>query len=104
MTYNPTEDFAYDKTIIVNVKVADSSDQANYLNYSYRLYTPASDEVWFTEEYPDRCTRGLSPYSSVRFVVLGTGSGVDRDTIRVQILEQDKTDEVDIVPIVYRIS
>jgi len=104
VTYTPIKPFSYGKTVVVNVKVADASNQVNYLNDSYRLYTPQSSDVWFTEEYPQRCTRGLSPYSSVRFVVLGTGDGVDRDTIRVQILERDKTDEVNIVPIIYRIS
>jgi hypothetical protein len=104
VTYTPIDNFNYNKTVIVNVKVADASAQQNYLNDSYRLYTPESADVWFTEEYPKRCTRGLSPYSSVRFVVLGAGDGVDRETIRLQILEQDKTDEANIVPIIYRIS
>lgn len=104
VTYDPPENFGFEKTVAVNVKVADSSDNANYLNDGYRFYTPSSSDVWFTEMSPEKCVRGVSPYSSVRFVVLGNGNGVDRDTIRLQILERDKTDEASFVPIIYRIS
>jgi hypothetical protein len=104
INYDPSSNFPYNKTMTVNVKVADLSPYDNYLNDGYKFYTARSSAVWFTEETPGRCTRGVSPYSGVRFVVLGAGDGVDRDTIRLQIFEKDKTNESSIVPIVYRVS
>lgn len=104
INYTPPANFSFNKEIIVNVKVADSSSNANYLNNSYRFYTASSSSIWFTDMVPGQCKRGLSPYSSVRFLVLGGGNGVDRDTIRVQILERDKTSESSVVPVIYRVS
>ena len=90
--------------MLVNVKVDDLSSNENLLNDSYRFYTALSDEVWYTGFEPGNCKRGVSRYSSIRVLVLGAGSGVDEDTIKVQVLNRDSTDLFDIVPIVYRIS
>lgn len=104
VTYDPASNFQFGKSILVNVKVADASENANLLNDSYRFYTAVSDEVWYDDFYPGICKRGIPRYSSIRLVVLGGGSGVDQDSIRVQVLEKEATDRFNIVPIVYRIS
>jgi hypothetical protein len=104
VTYSPTVDFQYNKSILVNVNVADASPNANFLNDSYRFYTALSDEVWYRNFEPRECKRGMPRYSSIRLVVLDAGGGVDRDSIRVQVLEREATDRFTVVPIVYRIS
>lgn len=104
VTYVPSEDFKYNKSVLVNVKVNDLSSYENLMNDSYRFYTALSDEVWYDDFEPGLCKRGMPRYSSIRFLVLDAGGGVDRDSIRVQVLEREATDKFTVVPIVYRIS
>ncbi len=104
VTYNPSNDFYYNKSIQVGVKVKDLSEQNNYLNDTYRFYTVESDDVWFTEFQPDTCKRGINPNTNISFLALGAGSGVDRDTIVVQVKGKDVTDRLNLLPVIYRIS
>lgn len=104
VNYLPTVPFSFDKMMIVNVKVSDSSENRNYLNDSYRFYTPKSSDVWFADVHPKKCSRGVSPFSSVNFLILGGGNGIDEDTIKVQISELNRTNEVSIVPVIYRLQ
>ena len=102
VTYDPTEDFYFNKEVTVHVQVNDASGFANQLNDSYRFYTKESDDVVFTDFNPAVCKRGMPKFSDVSFLALGGGGGVDRDTIRVQIHDRDFDDRVTIVPVVYR--
>ena len=104
VTYNPSNDFYYDKSVQVGVKIKDLSEQNNYLNDTYRFYTVESDDVWFTEFQPDTCKRGINPNTNISFLALGAGSGVDRDTIVVQVKGKDVTNRLNLLPVIYRIS
>jgi len=104
VTYSPSSNFYYDKSVQVQVMVRDASDNENWMNDSYRFYTVESDDVWFTGFQPGVCKRGINPDSIISFLALGGGSGVDRDTIVVQIQGHDVTDDSSIVPVIYRIS
>lgn len=53
---------------------------------------------------PGACKRGLARFTDVSFLALGIGSGIDRDTLRLQVREKDVTDQSTIVPVIYRIS
>jgi hypothetical protein len=102
VTYNPAENFYFDKEVTVHVQVNDLSGSANQLNDSYRFYIEESDAVVFTGFDPALCKRGLPRFTDVSFLALGDGGGVDRSTIRVQIHDRDFNDEVTIIPVIYR--
>jgi len=104
VTYTPSTNFFFDKRITVGVIVDDLTDYDNWLNDRYAFYTIESDEIYFTEFSPGACKRGLSRFTDVSFLALGIGSGVDRDTLRLQVREKDVTDQSTIVPVIYRIS
>jgi len=104
VTCNPSTNFFFGKKIEVGVMVGDLSDYDNWLNDRYAFYTIESDEVLFTEFLPGACKEGLSRFIDVSFVALGAGSGVDRDTLRLQVRDKDVTNESNIVPIIYRLS
>ena len=104
VTYTPSTNFFFNKRITVGVIVDDLTDYTNYLNDRYAFYTVESDDILFTEFLPGACKRGLSRFMDVSFVALGIGSGIDRDTLRLQVREKDVTDQSTIVPVIYRIS
>ena len=104
VTYNPTDNFFFGKRITVGVKVKDVSEFENWLNDRYAFYTAESDDILFTKFDPGLCKKGLSRFTDVSFVALGTGAGVDVSTLRLQVRERDVTDESTIVPVIYRIS
>jgi hypothetical protein len=104
VTYDPTTDFYYDKAITVSVKVSDSSENENTLIDSYRFYTAESYEIEIIALDPKVCRRGLPRFSDVSLLVLGQGSGVDLSSLRVQIHQQDVSDKVKILPVIYRVS
>lgn len=104
VTYSPTTDFFFDKRITVGVIVDDLTEYDNYLNDRYAFYTPESDDILFTALEPGMCKRGLSRFQDVSFLALGIGSGIDRNTLRLQIREKDVTDQSTIVPVIYRIT
>jgi len=106
--YKITCDLSYDlqfnKKYTVGVRVSDVSESRNRLRDSYRFFTAESGEPWFTGFDPRLCKRGMPRFTDVSFVVLGTGQGVDEETIRIQVHDQDVTDKSNILPIIYRIS
>jgi hypothetical protein len=97
-------DLQFNKEYTVGVRVPDVSDQRNKLRDSYRFFTAKSSSPWFTDFDPKLCKRGMPRFTDVSFAVLAAGHGVDEDTIRVQVHDQDVTDESSILPIIYRIS
>jgi len=104
ITYTPPTNFFFDKRITVGVIVNDLAEFDNWLNDRYAFYTAESDDIFFTALEPGICKRGLSRFTDVSFIALGIGSGVDRDTLRLQVREKDVTDQSTIVPVIYRIS
>jgi len=104
ITYDPTNDFYFNKEITVAVRVQDLSEFQNILVDSYRFYTTDSTDVWFTGFNPGICKRGFPRFADVEFLVLGYGSGVDIATLRVQVHKYDVSDKVTVLPVVYRIS
>jgi hypothetical protein len=104
VTYNPTVDFYYNKEITISVRVEDLSEFKNTLIDSYRFYTIVSSDILFTGFDPRVCKRGFPRFQDVEFLVLGDGSGVDKNTIRVQIRNQDVNDKIKILPVIYRTS
>jgi hypothetical protein len=97
-------DLQYGKEYSVGVRVSDISDSKNMLRDSYRFYTRESTAPWFTGFDPELCKRGMPRFRDVSFVVLGAGDGVDEQTIRIQVHDQDKTADSNIVPVIYRLS
>lgn len=104
ITYVPLEPFYYNKAVHVAVMVKDLSESNNWMNDTYRFYTAESDAVWFTGFEPEVCKRGITPNSIISFLALGTGSGVDKDTIVMQVQGKDVTNELKLIPVIYRIS
>lgn len=104
VTYNPIQDFYYNKEVTVHVRVKDSSVNENELSDSYRFYTVESGDILFTGFDPAKCKRGFPIFQDVSFLALGMGNGVDKDTLRVQIRQQDVDDKVNILPVIYRVS
>lgn len=104
VTCDLPNDLYYNKLYMVGVKVSDTSDYANTLRDSYRFYTVDGDSPWFVDFDPRMCRRGMPRFTDVSFTVLGTGHGVDPDTIRLQVHDHDVTDKSTIIPIIYRIS
>ena len=94
----------YDKAYSIGVIVSDISDSKNILRDSYRFYTKVSDLPWFTDFDPKLCKRGMPRFRDVSFLVLGSGDGVDKGTIKLQVHDKDVTDKSKIVPVIYRIS
>ena len=43
-------------------------------------------------------------FRDVSFIVLGGGDGIDPQTIRIQVHDQDVTDKSKITPVIYRVS
>ena len=97
-------DLQYGKDYSVGVRVQDISDNKNMLRDSYRFYTRHSEVPWFTDFDPKLCKRGMPRFRDVSFVVLGGGDGVDEQTIRIQVHDQDVTKKSKITPVIYRVS
>ena len=102
VTYTPSKNLYYEKTYKMSVKISDSSTNNNKLNDSWSFYTRESDGVVFVDFIPIKCKRGASRFSSVSVVALADGGGVDRDSIKLQVLDKDVA--VNKIPIVYRVS
>ncbi len=102
ITYTPPEDLYFGKNYRVTVKVKDLTPNDNILNDSYRFYTAESNGVIFVDPLPGLCKRGMSRFEDVSVIVLPTGTGVDGDTITMQVF--NKNVDPAIIPILYRIS
>jgi hypothetical protein len=106
--YKVTIDLPYElqfnKDYSVGVMVRDISENKNILRESYRFYTRYSEVPWFTDFDPKLCKRGMPRFRDVSFMVLGGGQGVDKETIRIQVHNQDVTEKSKIIPVVYRIA
>jgi len=102
VTYDPPQNFYYDKEVTVTVRVKDLSENENTLIDSYRFYTAASSDILFTGFDPRICKRGFNRFHDVSFLALGWGDGVDVATLRVQIHGKDVTNKVRYIPVVYR--
>lgn len=104
VTYDPSENFYYNKEITVSVKVSDSSENVNTMIDSYRFYTVESSEIDIIALDPRVCKRGLPRFSDISLLILGQGSGVDLSSLRVQIHQYDVSDKINILPVIYRVS
>lgn len=91
----------YGRDYIIQVIVEDNS--RNRLNYRYRFKTKSSDSNVFLDFYPDICFRGTGRFEDVKLAILNGGSGIDKDTIKLQVFNKDVTNKTKILPIVYRI-
>ena len=104
ITCDMSRDLQFDKNYIIGVKVADVSENYNFLRDSYRFYTAGSDAPWFIGFDPKLCKRGMPLFTDVSFMVLGAGNGVDEETIRLQVHGEDVIEKSNVLPIIYRIS
>lgn len=102
VTYTPPEPLYFGKEYKVAVKANDVSYQENRLNDSYYFYTVDSSGVYITDPTPGICKRGMQRFEDVSVVVLADGTGVDKDSIRMQVFNKDVSPKV--IPIIYRIS
>jgi hypothetical protein len=97
-------DLQYGKEYSVGVTAKDISENKNILRDSYRFYTRQSEVPWFTAFDPKKCLRGMPRFKDVSFIVLAGGDGIDPQTIRIQVHDQDVTDKSKITPVIYRVS
>jgi hypothetical protein len=99
-----SDELYFNKEYNVSVKVMDLSINQNYMNSHYRFFTVESDSIILEEIEPQACRWGFPLYNNVSFLALAAGSGVDGDSLRLQVHNYDVTDMSEIIPIVYRIS
>ena len=104
ISYTPYDNLLYEKEYIVSVKANDTSEEVNRLNDAYRFYTAESDGVILTDFVPGGCVYEKDRYHDVSFVALAGGNGIDGETLRIQVFQQDVTDRSKITPIIYRVS
>ena len=102
VTYDPPGGLNYGKEYRVGVKVQDTSEAKNLLNYSYVFYTANSAGIFITDIVPGACKKGMSLFQDVSAILLADGDGIDRDSIRLQVLNKDINPTI--IPIVYRVD
>lgn len=102
VTYTPPEPLYFDKTYKILVKVNDTSEYANRMNYSYKFYTASSSGVVIIDHQPRPCSRGTDRFEDVQLKLLAAGNGIDIDSLRLQVFNKDVHPNV--VPIIYRVS
>ena len=102
VTYTPPEDLYFDKDYKVTVKIQDTANNINRMNDSYTFFTSQSNGVLITDPTPGLCKRGMGRFQDVSAVVLAGGSGVDANTIRMQVFDKDVHPQI--VPIIYRLA
>jgi len=99
--YKPPVDLYFSKSYKVNVIVEDMSGNKNTMFDSYSFYTADSVGSMIINQKPGVCKGGMERFQDVSVLVLGAGSGVDKDSIRMQVFDKDV--KTNVVPIVYRI-
>lgn len=104
--YTPPVPFRYGEEVMVKVSCADFADQPNMMRTRYPFYIDLGYGIDFIVEAPLRCSWGVPRFNDVRFLALGTGGGIESESLRIQIHNKDVTDDPNttILPIVYRVS
>jgi len=102
--YTPATPFRYGEEVIVRVQCVDMAEQKNILRTSYPFYIDLGYDIDFIAEQPLRCEWGVPNFYDVRVLALGTGGGVDKSSLRMQVYGKDITDKSNILPIVYRVA
>ncbi len=104
--FNPPEDFYYNQTVEISLRISDASDNNNILYDMWRFYTVESEGPWFDPEsfVPKICSRGVyRKQNPVAFNVYEiNNTGIDESSILVYIGGKERN--VRLVPIIYRIS
>lgn len=104
VSYTPIIPLQYNKEFSINVKVSDRTVPPNWMNTSYRFFTVIGDGVYFINEIPLECERGVSRFSDVSVLALSSGGGIDLEKIRIQVQQKDVTNKSSMLPVLYRIS
>jgi len=104
--YTPPTPFRFGEEVIVRVQCIDHSEQANLMRVSYPFYIDPGDDIEFLAEQPLRCEWGVPRFSDVRMLALGTGGGIDAESLRLQIYGKDVTNDAEthVLPIIYRVA
>lgn len=104
--YTPPVPFRYGEEVMVKVSCVDFADQPNMMRVRYPFYIDLGCGIDFIAETPLRCSWGVPRFNDVRFLALGTGGGIESESLRIQIRNKDVTDDPNttILPIVYRVS
>jgi hypothetical protein len=104
--YTPPVPFRFGEEVIVRVQCIDQSEQANLMRVSYPFYIDPGDDIEFLAEQPLRCEWGVPRFSDVRMIALGTGGGIDAESLRLQIYGKDVTNDIEthVLPIIYRVA
>jgi hypothetical protein len=98
--YTPAADFFYDQRVELTMEVSDLND--NFAHDSYYFDTGSSSGPWFHGAFPRKCAEGIIIDSKVMLQVYGIDHGINTGTIVVKI--DRKTREIEMVPIIYRLS
>jgi len=100
VTYNPPSDFFYGQQVEIAIQVEDLND--NLAHDTYFFSTGESDGPFFHGAFPRKCAEGIIIDSKVMLQVYGIDHGIDTGSILVKI--DRKTREIEIRPIIYRLS
>ena len=108
IVYDTTDKFFYGATISVHVIVIDKSKHRNTTidTWSLTFRESTGPKVDMDNSNPKRCSRGINVRESdIVFQVYAIdGTGLDRDSISIQIGNIDYTNSVQLLPIVYHQS
>ena len=98
--YEPPADFFYGQQVEITIEAQDLND--NVARDSYYFTTGVSDGPWFHGAFPRKCAEGIIIDSRVMLQVYGIDHGINTGTILVKI--DKKTREIEMRPIIYRLS
>ena len=98
--YDPPADFLYGQQVEITIEAQDLND--NVARDSYYFTTGVSDGPWFHGAFPRKCAEGIIIDSRVMLQVYGIDHGINTGSILVKI--DRKTREIEMRPIIYRLS
>jgi hypothetical protein len=98
--YDPPVDFFYGQQVEITIEAQDLND--NVARDSYYFTTGVSDGPWFHGAFPRKCAEGIIIDSRVMLQVYGIDHGIKTGSILVKI--DRKTREIEMRPIIYRLS
>jgi hypothetical protein len=98
--YEPPVDFFYGQQVEITIEAQDLND--NVARDSYYFTTGVSEGPWFHGAFPRKCAEGIIIDSIVMLQVYGLDHGINTSSILVKI--DRKTREIEMRPIIYRLS
>jgi len=98
--YDPPVNFFYGQKVEITIEAQDLND--NVARDSYYFTTGVSEGPWFHGAFPRKCAEGIIIDSIVMLQVYGLDHGIDTSSILVKI--DRKTREIEMRPIIYRLS